>query len=393
MKSQIKKLTNQVLQEAISIRRHLHSNPELSGLEFQTSLFIEKKLREFGINDLEKYANTGIVATISGTSSSEKAIALRADIDALPIQEMTKLSYASKNAGVMHACGHDVHTANLLAAASILNQLKEYFSGTIKFIFQPSEEKIPSGAEKMVKEGLLKKQKLNAIIAMHVDPSISKGKIGYRCGNMSASADECYIIVKGKGGHGAYPDHFVNPIIIASELLIDFQKLNNPAAPIVVTFGKFEASGKTNVVPEEAYLEGTIRTFDKKRRREIHLYIIEKSKELAQKYGVEISVDIPEGYPVLTTNEALTLRCKEHIEDFFGKDCMIESPLRMGADDFSYFSEQIPATMLRLGTKNEKEGIISSLHSNTFKIDEDIIAIGIETLCWLAICELNLNNE
>lgn len=393
MKSQIKKLTKEILKDTIAIRRYFHSNPELSGCEFQTLRFIEEKLHEFGIDKIEKYAETGLVATISGNKKSGKLVALRADMDALPIHEMTELSYSSKNEGVMHACGHDVHTANLLASAWILNQIKDQFEGSVQLIFQPSEEKIPSGAERMLKEGIFKNDKPDIIIAMHVDPNIPTGKLGYRCGNMSASADECYISIKGKGGHAAYPNQFINPIIIASELLIDLVKLNEPTTPIVVTFGKFEALGKTNVVPETANLEGTIRTFDENRRKEIHHYIREKSKELEKKYSCNISVNIPQGYPVLKTDTALTLRCKENLKDFFGEDCMIESPLRMGADDFSYFSEQIPATLLRLGTQNEKKGVISSLHTNTFTIDEDIIEIGIETLCWLTICELNRKDQ
>lgn len=390
MKNKIQMLSKEIIAEAVSMRRHIHSFPELSGKEYKTSDFIREKLQQFGIENIRQIADTGIVATVFGNNCNKKRVALRAEMDALPIYEKNEFSFKSKNDGVMHACGHDVHTANLLAAAWVLNQLKNEFEGTIQFVFQPSEEAMPSGANRMLSEGIFEQRQPDAMIAIHVDPTIPVGKIGFRCGSTSASADECYITVKGKGGHGAYPAQFINPIVIASKIIIELQSLTDLSVPTVVTFGKIEALGKTNVVPEIAKIEGTIRAFDEKRRGEIHQQIRQKAAEIAQSFGGSVDVNILLGYPVLKTDRALTLRCKSYLEDYFDNTCMVESPLRMGADDFSYFSEKYSATLLRLGTRNESKGIVSALHTDTFDVDEDIIKIGIETLCCIALNELKV---
>ncbi|MDD4847745.1 MAG: M20 family metallopeptidase [Bacteroidales bacterium] len=389
MKTKVKTLTAEFFLEAVAMRRYLHSIAELSGKEFETAKFVKKQLDAFQINNVVSMASTGWVATIEGNNPDKKLVALRADMDALPILEKTGNTFQSIHQGVMHACGHDVHTANLLASAWVLNQLKDQWEGTIQLIFQPSEEKMPSGAARMLQEGIFQHRLPDAIIGEHVDPAIPVGKIGYRCGNMSASADECYITVKGKGGHGAYPAQFINPIVMASTMILDFQTIQNEEIPTIVTFGKMEALGKTNVVPEIATMEGTIRTFDESWRFEIHRQIREKAQKIAAKFGGEAIVKILVGYPVLTTDKALTQRCKHYLEDYFGENCMVESPMRMGADDFSYFSEKIPATMLRLGTRNEEKGITALLHTDTFDVDESIIKIGTEAFCWTAINELN----
>lgn len=389
MKTMVHRFAGDIFQEAVTSRRHLHAFPELSGKEFQTSAYVKEQLLRFGINQIETVAETGLIATISGTNPEKKIVALRADMDALPIEEKNEVSYQSNNQGVMHACGHDVHTAVLLACGWLLNQIKSQFEGSVQLIFQPSEEKMPSGAARILESGIFDNRFPDIMMALHVDPSIPVGKIGYRCGMMSASADECYITVKGKGGHGAYPVQFINPIMMASQMIIDFHKIQNKEIPTVITFGKMEAMGKTNVVPEFAKLEGTIRTFDEPWRFKIHQLIRQKAAEIAQSYGGDAAVDILVGYPVLKTDAALTLRCKSYLEDYFGHDCMVESPMRMGADDFSYFSEKIPATMFRLGTRNESKGITSLLHTDTFNVDEEIIKIGTEALCWATLNELH----
>lgn len=389
MKMIVKNLVNDVFDNAVEIRRHLHSFPEISGQEFLTAKFVKEQLLHFGVVNISDVTETGFVAEIFGKNPEKKVVAIRADMDALPILENNNVSYKSQNEGVMHACGHDVHTANLVLCAFIFNQLKEQFEGTVQLVFQPSEEKIPSGAARMLEAGVFNNRFPDAMIALHVDPSIPVGKIGYRCGMMSASADECYITVKGKGGHGAYPSQFINPIMMASQMMLDFQDIQHSSIPTVITFGKIEALGKTNVVPEFAKMEGTIRTFDETWRSEIHKQMINKAESIAETYGGEVDVNILVGYPVLKTDTAFTLRCKAYLEDFFGADCMIETPMRMGADDFSYFSQKIPSTMLRLGTRNEEKGIISPLHTNSFNVDEEAMKYGIASLCWITLKELN----
>lgn len=391
----IKKLSSEYFPEIVSIRQHLHANPELSFCEFETAKFVEKKLSEFGIPFISGIAGTGIIATIVGQNSilSNKTIALRADLDALPISEKNNISCKSKNEGVMHACGHDAHTASLLGTAKILNEIKSEFSGKIKLIFQPGEEKFPGGASLMIKEGALENPRPDSIFGQHVAPEIPAGKIGFRSGMYMASADELYVTVKGKAGHAAFPQNFVNPILIASKILLELQTefmetTQGVRHPTVLSFGKIIANGATNIVPEEVKMEGTFRTMNEEWREEAHKKMISISEKIAIEMGGKCEFEILKGYPFLINDEHVTLRMKKYAEEFVGKENVMEVEQRMGAEDFAYYSQKIPACFYRIGVRNEKEGITSGLHSPTFNIDETALETAMGLMAWIAVNEL-----
>src|SRR5688572_5183435 len=320
--NKIKSLSEKYLQEIIAIRRHLHMHPELSFQEVKTSEFVWNQLDEMGIPDKQKMANTGIVALIKGKNPDKKTIALRADMDALPIVETNKVEYKSQNEGVMHACGHDAHTASLLGAARILNELKNEFEGTVKLIFQPGEEKLPGGASMMIKEGVLKNPEPHGIIGQHVMPMIEAGKVGFRSGIYMASTDEIYVTVKGKGGHGAMPHLNIDPVLIASNMIASLQQIvsrsANPTMPSVLSFGKVIANGATNVIPNEVYLEGTFRTLDEKWRSEAHKRIIQLATSVVEGMGGKVDFEIRKGYPALVNNPELTASAKSGAIEYLG---------------------------------------------------------------------------
>jgi amidohydrolase len=399
LSEKIKILSEKYLSEVISIRRHLHAHPELSFEEYNTSKFIAAKLSEFGISFKDGIVKTGIVAIIKGRASrnSNKCIALRADIDALPITEKNEVEYKSKNAGVMHACGHDVHTACLLGAAKILNELKNEFSGTIKLIFQPGEEKAPGGASLMLKEGVLEHPTPSSILAQHVFPDLEVGKVGFKSGKYMASTDEIYLTVKGKGGHAAIRESYVNPLLIASEILIALENRfaptphltkENNSIPTVLAFGKIMGNGATNVIPDEVKIEGTFRTMNEEWREEAHNIIRQIAVSKAKSLGGNCEINIVKGYPVLINDEALTSRARKFAEEFLGKENIIELEQRMTGEDFSFFAQKIPACFYRLGTGNRTKGITSALHTSTFNIDESALKTGMGLLAWMAIREL-----
>lgn len=391
LKEDIKFLSKQIFPEVVANRRHLHANPEISFEEFETSLFVQKKLDEIGI-PWEVMANTGVVAHLKGNLPSDKTLALRADMDALPIHEVAGREYGSKNAGKMHACGHDAHTSSLLGAAEILNALKDRFGGTVKFIFQPGEEKLPGGASIMIKEGVLENPSPSAVIGQHVMPMIEAGKIGFRSGKYMASSDEIYVKVKGKGGHGAQPQQNIDPIVITAHIITALQqivsRIADPKIPSVLSFGKIIAEGATNVIPDEVYLEGTFRTFSEDWRVKAHEKMKKMAVGIAESMDASCDFEIRKGYPVLVNEESLTKQTRTFAEDYLGKENVVDLDLWLAAEDFAFYSQQVPAFFYRLGTGNKELGITSPVHTSTFDIDENALELSTGLMAYLAVKQL-----
>ncbi|MGN6340758.1 MAG: M20 metallopeptidase family protein [Ginsengibacter sp.] len=388
LKKKIQTLSEKYFDEFVQIRRHLHAHPELSYKEFETSKFVQQKLKEFGI----KYtviATTGVAGIIEGKNPTKKIIALRADMDALPITEKNEVEYRSKNEGVMHACGHDVHTTCLLGAAKMLNELKDEWEGTVKLIFQPGEEKNPGGASLMIKEGVLENPKPDSIIALHVHPNLEVGKLSFRGGMVMASADEIYVTVKGKGGHAAAPQLTSDTILAASQLVVNLQQVvsrfNNPFNPSVLSITSFQGGNTTNVIPSEVKLMGTFRAMNEEWRFRAHEIIKNICKATAKISGVEIEVKIDVGYPFVINNKELTDRAKRKAAELQGEENVEETEMRMGAEDFAFYSHLVPACFFRLGVANTKKGITSGVHTSTFDIDENAIKTGMGIMAWLAV--------
>lgn len=386
-------ITSEYKSQLISWRNHLHANPELSWEEIKTTEFIENELSKLGITEIQKSLKTGLVATIKGHADNGKCIALRADIDALPITEQNTCDYKSKNNGVMHACGHDVHTTCLLGAAKYLTENKEKWSGTIKLIFQPSEEKQPSGAEAMILAGVMTNPKVEAIVGLHVTPELEVGKLGFRKGQFMASADEVYITILGKGGHGASPHLCIDPIVLSANIIIALQQLisryADPKTPTVLTFGDIQGHGATNIIPEKVELKGTLRTFDEKWRSEIQQKIKDVAQGIARSFGGDCIVNIPLGVPFVYNEELLTEKLINSAKSFIGEENVIDMPLRMGAEDFSFYGHQAPASFFRLGTGNAQNGTNISVHNPKFNIEEEALVIGSSAMAEFAMELLN----
>ncbi|MFN3917327.1 MAG: M20 family metallopeptidase [Flavobacteriales bacterium] len=385
----IKKLAAQFYPELVEIRRYLHAHPELSFKEFDTSEYIKSLLNSWKVKYTDNWVKTGIVAEIG---NGDPVIALRADIDALPIIEQNNNSYCSKNHGIMHACGHDVHTTCLLGAIKILKNFESEIEGSIKFIFQPGEEKLPGGAKLMLEENALGEKLPQKIYGQHVFPDLEVGKVGFKAGMYMASCDELYFNVKGNGGHAALPGITKDTVLAASQLVVALKEIvsqtNNQNTPAVLAIGKFIAAGVTNIIPAEVQLEGTLRTFNENRRREIHNEIKEVAHKIAETHGVNCEVKIDIGYPFLKNDEYITALAKSAAKEYLGEENVIDLELRMTAEDFSYYSQLIPACFYRLGTRNENKGITSGLHTSTFDIDEEALKIGAGLMAWLAIGKL-----
>jgi amidohydrolase len=388
----IKSLAKEFSHECILIRRQIHSNPELGFEEIETARLICSKLREYGISYQNEIGKTGVVGLIKGKNPNKKIIALRADMDALSILEKNDFDYKSKNEGIMHACGHDAHIAYLLGAAKILNSLKENFEGSIKLIFQPSEEKFPGGALAMINDGVLLNPEPESVIGQHVLPTLDCGKMGVRSGKYMASTDEIYLTIKGKGGHAATPELNIDPIVIASHIIIALQQITSryasPNIPTVLSFGKIIGNGRTNIIPDEVKIDGTLRTFDEQWRSEAHLKITKIAQSIAEGMGAKCDVFIDKGYPFLINNTILTEKIKQLGIEFLGEENVIDLDLRMTAEDFAYFSHLKPSCFYRLGIRNESKGVISNLHTSTFNIDEDSIEIGMGLMAWIAFNQL-----
>jgi amidohydrolase len=393
MKEVIQELAHQYHQDIIGLRRHLHAHPELSFEEVQTGLFVGQQLEQIGVSFQKGIAGNGLVALIKGKNPQKKIIALRGDMDALPILEANQVSYKSQNTGVMHACGHDAHTSSLLGTVRILHELRSQFEGTIKCIFQPGEEKLPGGASIMIKEGVLEKPKPVSIFGQHVHPPLRAGMIGLKAGMYMASADEIYVTVKGRGGHGAMPQECIDPVAITAQIIVSLQQLvsryADPGTPTVLTFGKINTlGGATNIIPNEVKLEGTFRTMNEKWRMEAHKRMKKMAETIAKSMGAACEFNIVKGYPVLFNHEALTQRTKKWAIEYLGKDKVVDLPMRMTAEDFAYFSQEMPACFYRLGTGNPEKGITSPIHTDTFDIDEAALETGAGLMAWLAVQEL-----
>jgi amidohydrolase len=389
---QIKKLSQQYAKEVIGWRRHLHTNPELSYKEFNTAKLVAERLKSFGLTPIEGVAGTGVVVLIEGRNPKKKTVALRADMDALPIQEINNVEYKSQNAGVMHACGHDVHTSSLLGTAKILSELRNEFEGSVKLIFQPGEEKNPGGASMMIAEGVLENPKPSSIIGQHVMPLVPVGKVGFREGMYMASSDEIYLRVIGKGGHGATPELTIDPVVISSHIIIALQQIisrnASPKQPTVLTFGKILAEGATNIIPDEVKISGTFRALNETWREEGLQKIKKMAEGLAESMGGKCEVKISKGYPYLENNPEVTKRIRHAAEEYLGKENVVDIELTLGSEDFAYYSHQIPASFYRLGTRNEAKGITSYVHTPTFDIDEDALHISTGLMAWMALKEL-----
>lgn len=393
LKQKIKQLSKKYHKEAIAIRRHLHMHPELSYKEKNTGRYVADLLKSFNIQHEHGCADNGVVGLIKGKKSSKKIIALRADMDALPITEANKVAYKSKNDGVMHACGHDAHTASLLISAKILQELSPKFKGGIKLIFQPAEEKLPGGASIMIKEGVLENPKPNSIFGQHVHPPLEAGKVGIRAGMYMASADEIYVSVKGRGGHGALPQDTIDPIVVTSHIITALQTVvsrkADPTLPTVLTFGKINSvGGANNVIPYEVKLDGTFRTMNEAWRDQAHKEMKKMAKAIAKGMGATCDFKIKRGYPVLINDEKLTNATKDFMIEYLGASKVVDLPIRMTAEDFSYYSHHVPACFYRLGTGNAKKGITSPVHTNTFDIDESSLELSTGLMAWLALKEL-----
>lgn len=392
LKQKINQFVEKNFDQVVDIRRHLHQNPELSFHEYETSKYIITLLEQWGIKYKQGIANTGIECIIEGKNPRKKVIALRADMDALPVQEENDVSYKSKNDGVMHACGHDVHTASLLGAILILNNLKEHFEGSVKCIFQPAEEKLPGGAKQMIEEGILENPKPDFILGQHVYPELRAGQVGFKKGIYMASTDEVYITVKGKGGHAAMPEKITNTVLIASQIIVDLQKIPQQLAPknipTVLSIGKVIANGATNVIPDEVFLEGTFRTMDENWRATAHQKIAEIATSVAEKHKGSADVNILKGYPMLFNNEEKTQEVIHYASEFLGDENVKELDLRMTAEDFAYFSQKLPGTFYRLGTSSSGK-FTNPLHSSNFNIDENALKTGMGLMAYVSIQFLN----
>ena len=389
----IKQLTRQHKAEVVAVRRHLHQHPELSFQERETAHYVAERLKSFGIAPQEGVANTGLVALIEGQNPGKKTVALRADMDALPIHEANDTEYRSQRAGVMHACGHDAHTASLLGTAQVLQQLRDRFEGTVKLIFQPGEERIPGGASLMIKAGALENPRPHHMFGQHVQPFIPAGKVGFREGMYMASADELYVTVHGRGGHAAMPDRNVDPVLIASHIIVALQQIvsrqADPKMPTVLSFGRVIAEGATNVIPNEVQLEGTFRTMNEAWRATAHQRMKKLAESIAEGMGGSCDFEIRRGYPFLKNSPELTRRARQYAVDFLGNENVVELDLWMAAEDFAYYTQEVDACFYRLGTGNEARGITSSVHTPTFDIDEDALETGVGLMSWIAVQELD----
>jgi hippurate hydrolase len=388
----IKTLAAQGQEENIAIRRHLHANPELSYQEFETCKFVQAQLTKIGI-PFTVIATTGVLGIIEGKNPSKRVIALRADMDALPIVEENEVDYKSKNEGVMHACGHDVHTTILLGAAKILWSLRDEFEGTIKLLFQPGEEKNPGGASYMIRDGALQNPTPQGIIGLHVHPGLPYGKLSFRKGRVMASADELYISIKSSGGHAATPHQTVDTVLVAAQLITSLQTIisrnRNPQNPSVLSICSIHGGNTTNVIPSEVKLMGTFRAMDEVWRFKAHELMMQQAKGLAIATGAEIDFRVDVGYPTVDNEPIITEAAWKLADQYMGAENVEETELRMGAEDFGYYSQVIPGCFFRLGVRNESKDAIHNVHTPVFNVDEDAIAHGVGMMAWLGVSLFN----
>ncbi|PCH98283.1 MAG: N-acyl-L-amino acid amidohydrolase [Bacteroidetes bacterium] len=390
IKDKIKQLASEYRSEIIAIRNEIHANPELSFEEYNTSKYVASILNKSNINYESGLLKTGLLASIEGKSTEGKTIALRAELDALPIFEENNVPYKSKNEGIMHACGHDVHMASILGAAKILNEISDEWNGKVKVLFQPGEEKLPGGAAQMIEGGIIEKMDATCMMAHHVMPTIDAGKVGFRAGMYMASADEIFITVKGKGGHAALPKLNIDPIPIAAEIILAMQKITpeDEEIPMVLSIGKVTAAGATNVIPNHVEMEGTFRTMNEDWRAKAHELIEKTCVDIASAHNASCEIEIKKGYPFLQNDVTLTAESKNLAIEYLGADNVEDLELRMTADDFASFSQHMTTCYYRLGIRNESKGITSGVHTPTFDIDEQALETGMGLIAWLVYSQL-----
>ena len=390
LKQYIVKRSEELFEKIRGYREHLHRHPELSYQEFETMKFVSGRLTELGIEHQAGVGGTGVVGIIRSSQHPDDmpAVGLRADMDALPIREENEVPYKSVVDGVMHACGHDVHTSVLLGAAEILNELKEQLPHPVKLIFQPGEEKNPGGASLMIRDGVLNKPTVKSIYALHVFPDFPVGRTGFKGGLYMASCDEVYITVHGKGGHGATPHQCVDPIAIGAELILNLQTIMSrkcdPKIPCVLSFGHFEALGATNVIPSKAILKGTFRTMNEAWRAEALQLIEKQARAIVEGNGGELEIEISKGYPFLENDEQLTEELKQKAIDLLGENNVEDLPIRLTAEDFSFYAQEIPACFFRIGVRNEQKGILFGVHHPRFDIDAEALKTGMQMMALAA---------
>lgn len=391
IKKQIKTIANSIFKDVNRYRRWIHQHPELSFQEKETSKYICSILQEYNIEFDNNIAGYGVVAIIKGKNPSSQVIGIRADMDALPIAEKNQISYKSIYPGVMHACGHDVHTAIALGTSIILNQFKNQFNGTVKILFQPAEEKLPGGASLMIKEGVLSNPQVDKMLALHVLPEMEVGNVGFCPGQYMAACDELYISVQGIGGHAALPESVINPITAAAETILNIKQRVSELKSnekYVLEFGDFHAHGASNVIPSEAKIAGTLRTLNHDFREKTHSVILHEAKKIENKYNASCIIEIRKGYPVLFNNIALTEKCQTFSEQFLGKEYVHKIDIRMASEDFAYFSQKIPSCFFRIGVGNKKKNIIHSVHTPYFNIDDQSLELGVGLMSYLVISNL-----
>ena len=378
----IKSKADELFDKIKETREYIHANPELSYEEHATMTFVYDRLVEIGLDPVKGVGGTGVVALITNDSFDDDTpcIGLRADLDALPITEENDVPYKSQNPGVMHACGHDVHTSILLGAAEILFSLKDQLPHPMKLVFQPGEEKNPGGATLMIKDGVLKNPEVKSMYALHVFPELPAGEVGFKDGLYMASCDEIHMTINGKGGHGAMPHNCIDPIMIGATLITQLQQVVSrhcdPKIPCVLSFGHFEALGATNVIPERAHIKGTFRTMNEEWRAEAHNLIESKSIALVESYGATLDLEISKGYPFLMNDTEETFQLKDKAINALGNVNVHDLPIRMTAEDFSYYSQEVPVCFFRLGVRNEAKGIIHGVHHPKFDIDPEALKTG-----------------
>ena len=393
MKEKIKQLVADNASEILDIRRHLHANPELSFKEYETSKFVTSQLDKWGVSYKSGFVETGIVAHIEGKNPSSKVIALRGDMDALPIIEANNVPYKSKNEGVMHACGHDVHTACVMGVAKTLHSLRDEFEGTVKIIFQPGEERLPGGASLMIKEGALDNPNASSIVGQHVLPELEVGKVGFRSGMYMASADEVHFTVTGKGGHAALPHYLIDPVLITSHIIVALQQLvsrrTKPCVPCVLSFGSVHANGATNVIPNEVHVQGTFRTMDEQWRKEAHIIMKKMAEEMASSMGATCDFRVDVGYPFVYNDDVVTEFARGAAKDYLGEENVVELDMRMTGEDFSFYTQHMPGCFYRLGVGNVAKGLTSGLHTPTFNVDEKCLEVGTGLMAYIAFQQLH----
>ena len=393
MKEKIKQLVADNASEILDIRRYLHANPELSFKEYETSKFVTSQLDKWGVSYKSGFVETGIVAHIEGKNPSSKVIALRGDMDALPIIEANNVPYKSKNEGVMHACGHDVHTSCVMGVAKTLHSLRDEFEGTVKIIFQPGEERLPGGASLMIKEGALENPKASSIVGQHVLPELAVGKVGFRSGMYMASADEVHFTVTGKGGHSALPHYLIDPVLITSHIIVALQQLvsrrTKPGVPCVLSFGSVHANGATNVIPNEVHVQGTFRTMDEEWRKEAHIIMKKMAEEMASSMGATCDFRVDVGYPFVYNDDVVTEFARGAAKDYLGEENVVELDMRMTGEDFSFYTQHMPGCFYRLGVGNVAKGLTSGLHTPTFNVDEKCLEVGTGLMAYIAFQQLH----